>query len=41
MRAWRKVPWLEKEMLKAGSGYDLSKFPEKLHKAAEAWRKSK
>lgn len=30
-QAWNVVPWLEREMLKAGSGYDLSRYPEELH----------
>ncbi len=37
-RAWEQVPWLEEGMLRAGSGYDLAKFPADLHEAAEHWR---
>lgn len=37
-RAWEQVPWLELVMLKAGSGYDMAKFPADLHDAAEHWR---
>jgi len=34
--AWKVVPWLERDMLAAGSGYDLSVYPAELHeKAAE------
>lgn len=36
--AWKQVPWLEEQMLVAGSGYDLKKFPADLHEAAEHWR---
>lgn len=36
-KAWETVPWIEREMLLAGSGYDLSKFPVELHKVALAW----
>lgn len=39
-QAWRVVPWLEREMLKAGSGYDVSKFPPELHEAAREWMES-
>lgn len=39
-RAWRVVPWLEKNMLKAGSGYDLERFPLELHEAARQWKES-
>ena len=39
-RAWRVVPWLEEGMLKAGSGYDLKKFPPELHEAAREWLES-
>jgi hypothetical protein len=40
LRAWRVVPWLEEGMLKAGSGYDLEKFPSELHEAAREWKES-
>ena len=41
MKAWKKIPWIEKGMLKAGSGYDLKNFPRELHEAAEEWLSSK
>lgn len=34
--AWRRVPYLERGMLIAGSGYDLAVFPPELHEAAAA-----
>lgn len=39
-RAWHVVPWLEEGMLKAGSGYDLKRFPPELHEAAREWKES-
>lgn len=36
--AWKQIPWLEREMLIAGSGYILEKFPADLWEAAEHWR---
>ncbi len=35
-QAWKRIPWLEKEMLRCGSGYDTSKFPAELHERANA-----
>jgi hypothetical protein len=34
--SWRRVPWLEHGMLKAGSGYDLAVYPGSLRERAEA-----
>lgn len=34
-KAWKEFPWIEREMLIAGSGYDLAKFPQTLHDAAK------
>lgn len=33
-KAWKRFPWLEREMLMAGSGYDLDKFPAEYHELA-------
>lgn len=33
-KAWTVVSWLDEGMLTAGSGFDLSRFPEKLHALA-------
>jgi hypothetical protein len=41
LKAWTQIPWLEEGMLRAGSGYDLGKFPADLHDAAEHWRQRK
>lgn len=35
-KAWKRVPYLEQQMLNAGSGYDLAKFPPELHARAGA-----
>lgn len=36
-KAWELFPWMEQDMLRAGSGYDLAKFPKELHEAAQEW----
>lgn len=36
-KAWEWFPWMEQDMLRAGSGYDLAKFPKELHEAAQEW----
>lgn len=37
--AWKQIPWLEEEALKAGTGYAIEKFPTDLHAAAKHWIK--
>lgn len=34
--SWKQIAWLEHDMLRAGSGYDVSKFPPELHARAAA-----
>lgn len=36
-KAWERFLWMEREMLVAGSGYDLAKFPKEMHEAAQEW----
>lgn len=36
-KAWKEFPWIEREMLIAGSGYDVAQFPQELHDVAKAW----
>ena len=33
-RSWKRIPWLEKGLLIAGTGYDVKKFPRYLHERA-------
>lgn len=35
-KVWGRIPWLEYDMLRAGTGYDTSKFPPELHEKARA-----
>ncbi|MEE8551557.1 MAG: hypothetical protein V3T08_09930 [Gemmatimonadota bacterium] len=35
-QAWKRVPWIERELLICGSGFDTSKFPPELHARAQA-----
>ena len=32
---WKRFPWLERDLLLAGSGYDTSKFPLEFHERAK------
>lgn len=36
-KAYDEFPWVEYEMLIAGSGYDTTQFPQELHQVAKAW----
>ncbi len=35
-QAWQRIPWIERDMLLAGSGYDTKGFPPELHARAKA-----
>ena len=35
-QAWKRIPWIERDMLLCGSGFDTKKFPSRLHARAQA-----
>lgn len=35
-QVWKRIPWIERDLLLTGSGYDTSGFPVELHERAQA-----
>jgi hypothetical protein len=39
-KAYKTIPWIDRESLIAGTGYDTKVFPEHLHEVAREWAES-